>query len=361
MEMSTSRPAPKHRRASATVVRALLAVPLLYKLLIANVAIVVLGAVVGTAFTAELVRFDPTASTVKLIGVFGLVGVGVSALANVVVLKLALSPLKRLERTAERVERGDRDAYVARSPLADAELQHLTETFNNTLARLASYRRRLRDAGAAAVRAAEGERKRIARELHDETAPALVALLVRLRVARAAGDPTMRETQLEEVRNGLVNTIEGLRRIARALRPAALDEMGVVKAIEEHARSLSETTGLRVEVTADRVEGLLTPDAELALYRTVQEALSNAVRHAAANVVRVRIERRDNVIVAVISDDGTGFAVAEELQAPGDAFGLFGMQERAEYLGGRVAISSNPGGGTVVQIQIPIKPEDEIV
>ncbi len=211
------------------------------------------------------------------------------------------------------------------------------------------------------VRAAEGERKRIARELHDETAPALVALLVRLRVARAAGDPTMRETQLEEVRNGLVNTIEGLRRIARALRPAALDEMGVVKAIEEHARSLSETTGLRVEVTADRVEGLLTPDAELALYRTVQEALSNAVRHAAANVVRVRIERRDNVIVAVISDDGTGFAVAEELQAPGDAFGLFGMQERAEYLGGRVAISSNPGGGTVVQIQIPIKPEDEIV
>jgi signal transduction histidine kinase len=171
----------------------------------------------------------------------------------------------------------------------------------------------------------------------------------------------MRETQLEEVRNGLVNTIEGLRRIARALRPAALDEMGVVKAIEEHARSLSETTGLRVEVTADRVEGLLTPDAELALYRTVQEALSNAVRHAAANVVRVRIERRDNVIVAVISDDGTGFAVAEELQAPGDAFGLFGMQERAEYLGGRVAISSNPGGGTVVQIQIPIKPEDEIV
>jgi hypothetical protein len=110
------------------VVRALLAVPLLYKLLIANVAIVVLGAVVGTAFTAELVRFDPTASTVKLIGVFGLVGVGVSALANVVVLKLALSPLKRLERTAERVERGDRDAYVARSPLADAELQHLTES-----------------------------------------------------------------------------------------------------------------------------------------------------------------------------------------------------------------------------------------
>jgi two-component system sensor histidine kinase UhpB len=358
--MSTSRQTPQHLKGSASVVRALLGFPMLYKLLIANVAIVVLGAVVGTAFTAELVRVDPTFSTAKIIGVFGLIGVGVSALANVVVLKLALSPLKRLEQTAKRIERGELDAYVPQSPLADTELQHLTETFNHTLTRLASYRRRLRDAGAAAVRAAEGERKRIARELHDETAPALVALLVRLRVARAAGDPTTREAQLEEVRDGLVNTIEGLRRIARALRPAALDEMGVVRAIEDHARSLSETTGLRVEVAADRVEGLLTADAELALYRTVQEALSNAVRHAAASVVHVRIERRDNVIVAVISDDGMGFAVAEELHTPGAAFGLFGMQERAEYLGGRVEISSSPGEGAVVRIQIPVGPERDI-
>jgi two-component system sensor histidine kinase UhpB len=230
------------------LIRALLGVPLLYKLLFANIAIVLAGAVAGTAFTAGLVRADPMLSTLRIIGVFTLVGVGVSALANFLVLQLALSPLRQLERAAGRVRSGDPDVRAAPSALADADLTQLTETFNNTLTSLAVYRQRLRDVAAAALRGAEGERKRMALELHDDTAPTLVALLARLGAARATRDSAATDAYLEEVRDGLAGAIEGVRRIARALRPPALEEMGVVGAVREHARSVGEAAGLRVDV-----------------------------------------------------------------------------------------------------------------
>lgn len=333
--------------------RAFLGVPLFYKILIANALIVVLGAAAGTAVTARFVRAAPERSTVELVGLFAMAGVVLSVLVNAAILKLALQPLERLRQTAERIQGGDLDARAPVSVLADRGLERLIRLFNAMLDGLASYRQRLRQIAARALNAAEEERKRIARELHDETAQNLAALLVRIRVARATSDPGTRDELLEEIRRQITETLEGIRRYARGLRPPALDELGLIPAIESYARTLSEASGLTIQIDAAPLKGVLSPEAELALYRIVQEALSNVIRHAEATQARIRVERADGRVVAVIEDNGHGFDVAEALNGKHRGLGLFGMRERAAYVGGQVQIESKPGAGTRVSVQIP--------
>lgn len=344
----------------SSVVRKLLRFPLLYKILVANTAVITGAVAAGIALTARLLGAGPIRPTLAIIAVLALVGFGVSALVNAFILRVALSPLEDLEKTAERVHRGDRDARVPGSLLADAQLERLTVTFNRMLDGLAAYRRRLQDVADRALRAEEAERKRVALELHDETAQHLASLLIRLRVARNTRDPALREVQLDEIRGELARALEGIRRFARALRPPALDEVGLVAAVREHVRSLCETAGLTVDVEADPIDAVLSPQAELVLYRIVQEALSNVVRHAGARSVRVRIARGESAVVAEVTDDGRGFLVGEELHRPGRGLGLFGMQERAAYVGGSVDIQSRPGEGTTVRVTMPARRDEHV-
>lgn len=353
-----SRPPPRTRRAAA-LSRVLLRLPLFYKILLANVAVLVLGSAVGTLLAAMLVQAMPRRSPLQVVVPAVVVAVSLCTLVNAVILLVALSPLKLLERTAQRIHQGDLAARAPVSRLADADFIRLTGTFNRMLDSLASYRQGLRDIADRARRAEEDERKRIARELHDDTAQALAALLIRLRVARDAKDSATRDAQLEEVRSKMVETMEGIRRFARGLRPPALEEVGVVTAIAEHARSLSEMTGVQVEVEADHVDRQLSPDGELALYRILQEALSNAVRHAGAQTVRLRVQCANQNVVARVVDDGNGFVVADEAERRGGGLGLFGMQERAEYVGGSVTIESRVGEGTSVGVAIPVNQRDD--
>jgi two-component system sensor histidine kinase UhpB len=337
------------------MMRAVLRVPLFYKILIANAAIVVLGAVAGTAITLAYLRSGhPGFSTPAFVSLLALAGVVVTVLVNALILRLALSPLELLEQTAAQVQAGDLDARVPSSPVADRELERLSVTFNGMLDSLESYRQRLRDVAARALAAEEEERKRIARELHDDTAQALAALMLRLRVARGQGDRAARDRMLDELRGEIGEALERIRRFARGLRPPALDELGLVPALESHARTISEAAGIPVRVEADAVEGLLGPEAELALYRIAQEAVSNAVRHAGARSVQVRIEPTERSVVLTVSDDGRGFDVEEMRVGERPGLGLFGMEERAAYLGGQVEIASEPGGGTVVRATIGI-------
>ncbi len=348
---------PGGGRSLLALPRALLRVPLFYKILLANAAIVIAGAAVGTVVTAEFVRAAPRRSTLELVGLLALVGVAVSILVNALILRLALVPLRLLERTADRVQRGDPEARAPLSPLADQGLERLTRTVNGMLDTLAAYRGRLREIAARALHAEEEERKRIARELHDETAQSLAALLIRLRLLRRADDPEARGALLEQARGEILATIEGIRRFARGLRPPALDELGLVPAVEAHARTLGEAAGIRVQVEAEPLDGLLPAEAELAVYRIVQEALSNVVRHSGAGEARVRFERVPGAVVVTVEDRGRGFEVAEGVGAGGRGLGLFGMRERAEYVGGRVEIESAPGAGTRVRVEVPVAGE----
>jgi two-component system sensor histidine kinase UhpB len=332
--------------------RMVLRVPLFYKILIANAVIVVLGAVVGTAATQ---RFDRSGgvSAPALVALLALGGVGVTVLVNALIVGLALKPLHLLEETAGRVQAGDLDARVPPSAVADRELERLMRTFNAMLDNLESYGQRLRDMAARALTAEEEERKRISRELHDDTAQTLAALLIRLRIARGTEDPAARDAQLEQFRVDIGEALERIRRFARGLRPPALDELGLVPALETHVRVLSESTPTPVRIEAEPVPAGLSRQAELALYRIAQEALSNAVRHADARQVLLRLRPEGDAIALTVSDDGAGFDVSAA-RAEGRGLGLFGMEERAFYVGGSVRIRSERGRGTEVDARVPV-------
>jgi two-component system, NarL family, sensor histidine kinase UhpB len=334
-------------RTSSRGVRALLRFPLFYKILVANAVIVV--AVVAVA--AAILHPNLTADGGKLLALVA-AGLVVSIASNGLIVRLALSPLARLERTAEKVQAGDMSARVEPSELADAEMERLTATFNTMLASGDHYRQRLREVAARALSAQEEERKRIARELHDGTAQTLAALRVRLRIARSLEDGEARNQLLERISGDLGEAAEELRRIAQGLRPPALDMLGLAPAIESYARGVGETAGVTTALDLQPVEGLLSPDAELALYRIVQEALSNVARHSNAGTVRVRLEREQRSVTARIEDDGRGFGVRAEMTNGG--LGLYGMQERAAYVGGSVEIESEPGRGVRVRVTIPV-------
>lgn len=336
---------------------ALLRVPLFYKILIANSVIVVLGAVVGTAIAMRvLADGDGGVSALGFAAALALGGVSVTVLVNALILRLALQPLDQLEETGARVQAGDLDCRAPHSALADRELERLTGTFNAMLDTLESYQQRLREVAARALRAEEEERKRIARELHDDTAQSLAALLIRLRVARASGDPATLDALLEEFRADVSEALERVRRFARGLRPPALDELGLVPALESHVRGMGETIGAEIRVETEPIGQVLSPQSELALYRIAQEAISNAVRHSKASTITVAIALSGRMVRVTVADDGVGFPVERVMSGNGGGLGLFGMQERAAYIGGHVEIASAPGDGTRVVAEAPVEP-----
>ncbi len=358
--MADPRDAPRPARPPRPLpgfVRGLLRVPLFYKILIANAAVVLVGTMFGSMLTAWFVRSYPEASILDVAGPLAAGGILATVLVNAVILKLALQPLDALERTAARVRRGDLEARVPLSPVADRELDRLTRTFNGMLDAAAVYRTRVREVASQALNAAEEERKRISRELHDETAQLLAALLIRIRVVRGAGDPQAVGALLEDMRREIGQALEGVRRFARGLRPPALDELGLVPAIESHLRSLREISEMELALEADpSVDEDLSAEAGLAVYRIVQESLSNVLRHSGATRASIRLDREGARLVVCVEDDGRGFSVPS-VTAAGRGLGLFGMGERAAYLGGRVDVQSEPGAGTRVRAEIPIAPE----
>ena len=208
-------------------------------------------------------------------------------------------------------------------------------------------RKRLRAFGAGTVRAAEEERRRIARELHDDTAQRLAGLLIRLRLARRAEDPEERDELLDQVREEVLASAEAIRRIARGLRPPALEDAGL------------ESTDLRASVEIDPVGEQMDREGKLSVYRIVQEALSNVLRHAGAENVRIRLAGREGQVVAAVQDDGEGFEVPESVDRLDGGLGILGMRERAAIVGGELEIESEPGRGTIVRLRIPMRREGD--
>jgi len=332
------------------LVRAL-RVPLFYKIVGANVVITaVSGLTVVYAVHREL-GTDAVTGTILLVA---FVTVVLSLLVNAFIVRFALLPIDRLEQAASQAHAGDESARAKTTVLADRKLARLVATFNELLDRTAVQRQRLREVNQRALAAAEDERMRIARELHDGTAQTLAALRVRLKLARKLQDPVKQTELLEEISEEISAAIEEVRRMARGLRPPALDMLGLAPAIESRARAIAEAGGLRLELAVQDQERLLSPETELAVYRIVQESLSNVVRHAGAETVFVGLERDDGTLEIIIRDDGRGFDLEHTLDDSGRGLGLFGMQERASYFGGTVDIDTTPGRGTQVSVRIPI-------
>lgn len=332
--------------------RRLLRLSLFYKILLANAAIVLSFSLLATLAVARIQGAEAAVGVLLSLAVAAAL---VSVAVNALIIQLALEPLRVLKATADRIQEGDLEARVPASRLADPDMERVTAATNGMLDRLADYRRRLREVAARALNASEEERRRISLELHDDASQRLAAILVRLRIARSVTDGEVKDVMLEEVRRELAETADGLRRYAQGLRPPALDELGLGPAIESHVRHVAETAAMPVEVRTEGVGRLESPEAELALYRIVQEAITNALRHSRARRIGVTVERRRGAVVATVTDDGVGFDAEAILRAPTGqhGLGLFGMRERAEYVGGRVAVTSAPGEGTRVRAAVP--------
>lgn len=209
---------------------------------------------------------------------------------------------------------------------------------------------------AQSVMAQELERERISRELHDETGQALTSLLVQLKVLERLRDPSAIAQQAQELREIVVVTLDEVRRLARDLRPAMLNDLGLTPTLDGHIKTFRRKTNLDIEFEAVVSENLRLPrDVELALYRTVQEALTNVARHASATKALVLLEEVDNSVSLSISDNGCGFDVPAVMQSSESGVGLLGIRERVELIGGALQIDSAPGQGTRLRVDVDVK------
>jgi two-component system sensor histidine kinase UhpB len=207
--------------------------------------------------------------------------------------------------------------------------------------------------------AQEDERKRIARELHDETAQALTTLLIRLKILERSRTAAEMRGQINELREPTAETLEAVRKLAVELRPATLDDLGLAAALEGYTESYSTRHSVHVSFKADGFDdrdGRLPHQVELVLYRVVQEALTNAAKHSGATQLRVELSRRPDDVVALVEDDGRGFNVEEMMRSRERGLGLFGMQERLALVAGMLVIDSLPGQGTRIHARVPSQP-----
>jgi signal transduction histidine kinase len=208
-----------------------------------------------------------------------------------------------------------------------------------------------RDALRQVVSAQELERRRLARELHDETGQALTSILLKLKSIEDEGDPAQLADATAELRELVVTTLQDVRALAVELRPKALDDFGLVSALERLVETFREQTGMEVDLEPRLGAERLPREIETTLYRITQEALTNVVKHARATRVSIVLTRRDGAVSAVIEDDGRGISTGEPT---GDGLGLVGMRERVALVGGRLVVESPPGGGTTLSIEVPI-------
>jgi signal transduction histidine kinase len=327
------------------VVERALRVPLLGKLAGANL-LIVLAALVGVA--AER-RFNASGNVVSILGV----ALGASLVVNLLLVYVALRPLNDLETAAGRVSAGDLDARVAPSILADRDVARIGTTLNGLLDRLTEDRARVRRLAAQVISAQDEERARVARELHDSTAQILTAVMLQLGAAARESDSPPLTERIATLRELAAEALEEVRSLSHTMHPRILDDLGLAAALEWLGRQTSSQTSLDVQVCASDGETQIPAPLASVLYRVAQEALRNAVRHADADIVELRLRQESGTAVLEVSDDGHGFDVTSaEERRPG--MGLFSMRERVALVNGRLVVTSARGRGTRVVATVPL-------
>ncbi len=338
-----------------SILQRILGIPLLYKVLLANALIVVVGATIGTLITVRSVHGRDDPAEYWLIAIFACAGTVLSLLVNYLVLRAALQPIDRLAEVAERVRRGDFSRRVRPSRFPDPQLARLGSSFNETLDELAADREQLRQLTSQVINAQEDERKRIARELHDDTAQVLFAQLLGITALRSSENEKIR-TAAESMAESTVDALEGVRRLALELRPPALDDLGLWAALGELAQRYGEKYRLAVAYDWLGSRERLPADLELVLYRIAQEAMTNIVKHARATNASIEVERRSGEVVLTVSDNGRGFdpGLPTARDERGLGLGIFGMVERTALVGGGLRIEPVEPHGTSIVAIIPL-------
>lgn len=303
-----------------------------------------------------------------------ILGFGATLVVAWVTTRRVVKPTEQLTSAAQRIAAGDLASPI--DVAAQDEIANLADSLD-------AMRVRLRDAYEAAERtnrelesrvaertarlgqvlrntisAQEEERRRLARELHDETAQMLAALSIALDRARDSvepGSPAL--TRISEAKANATRLLAETRRLILGLRPTILDDLGLIPAIRWYAETYLAEEGIEVVVDADRAPPRLLSHIEVAMFRIVQEALNNVARHSGAKHVRIELRFEESTVRVAVTDDGHGFDVESVLDPQvtvSDSVGLLGMQERVNLLGGHLDIRSRPGVGTTIAVEAPV-------
>jgi two-component system, NarL family, sensor histidine kinase UhpB len=305
--------------------------------------------VFGAAVTALALSPATVHAPIRLSELIELVGgLLLTLLVDLALLALVLAPVRRLARLMNDIDpmRPGRRALVSQSQWAGDEANVLADAFNKMLDRIETERR---ESARRAVGAQEAERLRIARELHDEVGQTLTA--VALQAERAAGDrrTSSQSDALKEIADIVHSSLDDVRRIARELRPEALDDLGLVDALISLCLRIDRQGAMKVSRELEGELPALTAEVELVVYRVAQEALTNALRHSQASQVRVLLRRSpEGGVLLSVTDDGCGLP-----QSLGQANGLAGMRERAILIQAVLEIISSPGEGVEVRLTLP--------
>jgi len=264
---------------------------------------------------------------------------------NLWMLQRRFAPLEHLIDRIERIDPYERSTFeLAGDPVE--EIDRLAQSFRRLLQRVDDERRR---SGKLVLRAQEEERRRLARDLHDEVNQALTAILLRLQ-ALSHDMPPERLDEVVELKRLASQTMDELLNLARQLRPTALDDHGLVPAIEAQVRGFEERSGVQAQLETSGDTALLDEEKQTVIYRVAQEALANAGRHAHARNVALALDVEGEAAELRIRDDGVGF---DPVASRGDGLGLDGMAERARLIGGELDLRSSPGSGTELTLRVP--------
>ena len=319
---------------------------LLTQVLAVNAVLVAITAGLAAVFTAARLQDAASVPGVSLL----VVSVLLVILLNSLLLRHRLEPLERLVRTMTEVDLTKPGMRAPSLRHAAKEVKALTAAFNGMLERLEDERK---SAGRAVVRGQEQERAQIAQDLHDEVNQALTAIKLRLSATMQDAPPSL-VGELRETKDLVDRAMDELLQIARALRPTALDDHGLIAALQTQVTDFGERTGIRSRFRRQGQLRDLSDEEQLVIYRVTQESLSNVAHHASARKVDVDLSFTGNTVLKV-ADDGLGFdALAAnrngKLRGRPGGLGLNGMRERALLVGGNLTVFSRPGEGTTIEL-----------
>jgi two-component system, NarL family, sensor histidine kinase UhpB len=321
---------------------------LLTQVLAVNTVLVAVTAFVAAVVARE--RFEDATSREGLL----LIALAVfsAILLNSVLLRHRLRPVEELVETMDHIDLNAPGTRAVVPRGAAREVKALTAGLNAMLDRLEAERLQ---AGRAVLRGQEQERQRIAQDLHDEVNQALTAILLRLEALSQESSPE-HAPEVAELKKLVNQAMEELLNLARQLRPSALDDHGLVPALEAQLKRFSARTGIEVRLRTEGDPNELPEVIQTAIYRIAQEAMANVGRHAGATAVEVDLETVDGKTELRVRDDGGGFdpgAIPRPgTQGPGAGLGLGGMAERARLVGGELDVRSAPGGGTSITLRV---------
>jgi two-component system sensor histidine kinase UhpB len=314
---------------------------LFWRLFLPN-AVILIGATAALSLSPATLPFPNSLDRVLVV----VGGLALLLVVNLVLMQRAWRPLRRLTRLMHNV---DPLAPGKRIPVygGGTEIVELASAFNRMLDRIESERL---DYGRRMLAAQEGERRRVARELHDDIGQTLTAFMLQLRSAVRKVSPEMREP-FADVAETARSTVESLRRILNELRPETLDDLGLASALATLADDLVERTDLEISVHVDPVLPPLTPEEELVAYRIAQESLTNVLKHSRASRAELALRSGEDAVWLVVRDNGAGLNGSAH-----GGNGIRGMRERAILVGAELEVTSKPSEGVEVALRLPVSP-----